>query len=92
MNRNIKRFTVLGFVLGLTITVLSQEAKLPPYSISINDNWKFHQGGVAFVSRYGQKGFPENVDRNWETVSIPHTWNAEDPFDEKTSYTRGIGW
>ena len=92
MNRYLKKFTVLGFVLSVTITVLSQETKVPPYSISINDNWKYHKGGVAFAFRDGQKGFPEGLDENWETVSLPHTWNAEDPFDEKISYIRGIGW
>ncbi|HKK64077.1 MAG TPA: glycoside hydrolase family 2 TIM barrel-domain containing protein [Bacteroidales bacterium] len=91
MKKYLKRITVLSFILSIAISVLSQESN-PPFSISINDNWKFHQGGVAFASRDGQKGFPENVDKNWKTVSLPHTWNSEDPFDEKTSYTRGIGW
>jgi hypothetical protein len=31
-------------------------------------------------------------DAGWRTVSIPHTWNAHDPFDDDASYRRGIGW
>lgn len=59
---------------------------------SLNDNWKFHRGGVAFANRDGFKGYPEAVDKNWETVQLPHTWNATDPFDDETSYYRGISW
>ena len=59
---------------------------------SLNDNWKFHRGGIAFANRDGFKGYPENVDNTWESVQLPHTWNAHDPFDDVTSYYRGIAW
>ncbi len=59
---------------------------------TINENWKFHAGGVAFAQRVDVKGYPVPVDELWETVSIPHTWNADDPFDDAESYRRGIGW
>jgi beta-galactosidase len=29
----------------------------------------------------------------WQTVSLPHTWNAQDAASLKaTTYKRGIGW
>ena len=59
---------------------------------SMNDNWKFHRGGIAFANRDGFKGYPEGVDQNWQKVQLPHTWNASDPFDDETSYYRGIAW
>ena len=59
---------------------------------TINDNWKFHPGGLAFAQRADLKGYPVSVDDLWTSVSIPHTWNAEDPFDDAESYRRGIGW
>lgn len=59
---------------------------------TINDNWKFHKGGLAFGQRSFIKVYPTQVDELWDTISIPHTWNADDPFDDQESYTRGISW
>lgn len=59
---------------------------------TINDNWKFHKGGLAFAQRSFIKAYTTQVDELWDTISIPHTWNAEDPFDDSESYNRGISW
>ncbi|MBR5703816.1 MAG: metallophosphoesterase [Bacteroidales bacterium] len=48
----------------------------PRYERSINDKWTFHKEGQTLC----------------ETVSIPHTWNAEDCRDDEPGYWRGIGW
>lgn len=48
-------------------------------TISFNDNWQF------------QKGI-DTISSKWERVQIPHTWNAEDPFDKIPGYYRGVGW
>ena len=45
------------------------------YSRTINENWRF-TGGESGKS---------------ETVSIPHTWNAEDATDEVRGFYRGKG-
>ena len=45
------------------------------YSRTINENWRF-SGGVSGMT---------------ETVSIPHTWNAEDATDEANGFHRGKG-
>jgi beta-galactosidase len=29
---------------------------------------------------------------NWETVTLPHTWNAGDVMDDNAGYYRGIAW
>ena len=29
---------------------------------------------------------------NWQTVNIPHTWNAKDAFDDVAGYRRGLGF
>lgn len=53
---------------------------------TINENWKF------------QKGNPENAasgsfnDADWETITLPHTWNIEDIQDEPYGWYRGVGW
>jgi len=58
----------------------------PRSRTSINDGWRFRPDGLNFAEK------PSMDDADWERVSIPHTWNASDPFDDAPSYRRGIGW
>jgi beta-galactosidase len=53
---------------------------------TINSGWLYHEGGVNFAESVN---FPDDA---WTPVSLPHTWNARDPFDDVPSYRRGIGW
>jgi beta-galactosidase len=55
-------------------------------SIDINDNWKFYKGDVAGAE---EVGFDDSL---WQTINIPHTWNALDGEDGGNNYYRGIGW
>lgn len=80
MNKEFFLFVLLCQVLSTT----AQEARV---EYTINDNWKFLNEGIAFGQH---KSFVD--DASWEEVNIPHTWNAEDPFDDEKSYRRGIGW
>lgn len=50
---------------------------------SINSNWQFLQGEDS--TKLGNQN-------KWTTVSIPHTWNANDVMDEVPGYYRGVGW
>jgi beta-galactosidase len=49
---------------------------------SINTNWQFHKGSVED---------PATIN-DWEPVTLPHTWNAEDVNDDVPGYYRGDGW
>jgi beta-galactosidase len=31
-------------------------------------------------------------DSGWQSITLPHTWNAHDSVDQKAGYWRGIGW
>ena len=53
---------------------------------SIDDNWKFLPDGAAYAETVAFN------DAGWQTVSLPHSWNAFDPFDDDHTYRRGIGW
>ncbi|HEU4642211.1 MAG TPA: glycoside hydrolase family 2 TIM barrel-domain containing protein [Gemmatimonadaceae bacterium] len=53
---------------------------------AIDDDWRYHAGGLNFAWS------PSLSDAGWERVTIPHTWNAHDPFDDTPSYRRGTGW
>ncbi|MDB4914436.1 MAG: glycoside hydrolase family 2 barrel [Gemmatimonadetes bacterium] len=53
---------------------------------TINAGWRYHADGLNLAEK------PATPDETWERVSIPHTWNATDPFDDRPSYRRGVGW
>jgi len=55
-------------------------------SFSIDDGWKYIPEGMA----YSQDS--KRNDIAGEEVSLPHTWNARDVFDDDRTYKRSIGW
>ncbi|MEO5947219.1 MAG: glycoside hydrolase family 2 TIM barrel-domain containing protein [Chitinophagaceae bacterium] len=79
-----KRINILAVILLLFI--FSAQAQKSRATIALQDGWKFHKGGTEYADNAGYN------DANWETVSLPHTWNAKDPFDDDETYFRGIGW
>ncbi|HYG41153.1 MAG TPA: glycoside hydrolase family 2 TIM barrel-domain containing protein [Cytophagales bacterium] len=53
--------------------------------ISINDLWQFHKGDI--------EGFPLQDNKvEWQLLSLPHTWNAEDTHDDVPGYYRDNAW
>lgn len=77
-------FIALLFVPWFGLHALAQNAGRTQWAI--NDNWKFKTGGYEFAM------LEKTSDHNWERVSLPHTWNAADPFDNDATYLRGICW
>ncbi|HEY4208529.1 MAG TPA: glycoside hydrolase family 2 TIM barrel-domain containing protein, partial [Puia sp.] len=53
---------------------------------TIDDGWKFIPEGTAYAAD------PRRDDIWGDIVSLPHTWNARDVFDDDRTYKRGIGW
>ncbi|MCU0419900.1 MAG: DUF4982 domain-containing protein [Cyclobacteriaceae bacterium] len=61
----------------------------------ISNGWKFYKGDVA-------NGATETLnDASWQSIDIPHTWNADELFDYRNyrdtidvtqMIYRGIGW
>ncbi len=56
----------------------------PRRQIPLREGWRFHFGETPGA---WQSAFD---DRAWETVSVPHTWNAADSTSPK--FQRGPGW
>lgn len=75
----------VAFLLIL-FTVAKAEAQNNRIIVGINDNWKFQKGGAEYANT------PDFDDGAWQRVNLPHTWNANDPFDDDQTYFRGVGW
>ncbi len=71
---------LLCILLFATTTLNAQRIKT-----TINDAWRFS------MQKTPATGIDFD-DSTWETVSIPHTWNARDTDDETPGYARGKGW
>ncbi len=69
--------------LTLLLTAASAAARV---KYTVNDAWRFTKGSPynAFL--------PTADDSAWETVNIPHTWNAEDAVDDTPGFYRGPAW
>ncbi len=76
---------LLSFLFTI-VMVVKGEAQDNRITTGLNDNWKFHKGGTEYANT------PDFDDATWQRVNLPHTWNAQDPFDDDQTYFRGIGW
>jgi hypothetical protein len=54
---------------------------------AIGDAWKF-----TLYLTGNEPAAVQYDDRDWPTVSIPHTWNATDAQDGGNNYVRTVGW
>ncbi|WP_083191677.1 sugar-binding domain-containing protein [Formosa haliotis] len=78
--KKLKSLSLLA--IGFVTVMLSAQNVRNTYTI--NSDWQFHKGDVST-----QVSSENNND--WESVSIPHTWNAEDAFDDTPDYYRDMG-
>jgi beta-galactosidase len=54
----------------------------------LTDNWRFTQD-----DRLSDEEALDSTGDDWQTISLPHTWNAEDAASlDATTYKRGLGW
>ena len=79
MNHRIKILTLL---ICSAIFSVSASTRL---KYSINEIWKYQKGEISTP-------VAQIVDSTWQTVSLPHTWNADDVMDDVKGYYRGVGW
>lgn len=80
----IKKFLRYFFLFNVLLPLFANSQSRLVWSI--NDNWKYLPQGADFAQR------PKADDSKWETVNIPHTWNAKDPFDDDETSRRGVSW
>ncbi len=84
--------------LMLPMAVHAQSARVQR---SINDGWRFSYGGQSFAEKFTSIVEPgkmrpferaQMADAGWEQITLPHTWNVKDPFDDVPGYRRGLAW
>lgn len=61
--------------LALALSALALTAQAQRSNYSINEGWRF---------RFGD-------EQSWQSVTLPHTWNADNAFDDQPGYVRGMG-
>ncbi len=66
----------------LFVMLFSNAIHAQRISTSINSNWLFSKGDTT----------KKSGANNWQPVSVPHTWNAQDVMDDEPGYYRGDGW
>ena len=76
----LRRITITTALICLPFLTCKSQREIK----TINDGWTFLKGNIirASDSIYNEKG--------WETIVIPHTWNAEAYTDK--AYYKGVGW
>ncbi|KGO85285.1 hypothetical protein Q765_16820 [Flavobacterium rivuli WB 3.3-2 = DSM 21788] len=70
---------IVAFIAILLTPVIANAQRIKQ---SINTSWQFHKGSDE----------NETAPDYWQTINIPHTWNADDVMDDTPGYFRGIGW
>lgn len=71
---------------GQTIPAAGVPAADPRVHVPLATGWRFIRQEVAGAEATGFD------DAGWQTVAVPHTWNAQDGQDGGGNYYRGIGW
>ena len=51
--------------------------------VNLNSEWVFSKQATEV---------PSGIDTSWESVNLPHTWNATDGMDGGNDYHRGTCW
>jgi beta-galactosidase len=76
----------LLFLIKILFISVEMEAQNSNVNYTINENWRFFKGDT--ISSKNDK----ESKKNYELVSLPHTWNNEDAVDQAPGFYRGIGW
>ena len=84
-----------SLILGLTFSavVVAASGQTTPGSTplarqthDLNDDWRFQKADPADAAS------PAFDDGAWDSVTLPHTWNAKDGQDGGNDYYRGPAW
>ena len=69
-------------MLGISGTIGAREVA------SFNDGWEFKKGPFSKEALQAV----QNWNSDWQEVSIPHTWNADDMQKQASAFYEGVGY
>ncbi|MBP2478039.1 beta-galactosidase [Crossiella equi] len=78
--------TAVTSFLAVTPAASAYEPPRTRQSTGLDAGWRFERSDVPGAQA------PGFDDSRWSTVSVPHTWNAQDGQDGGGDYHRGTGW
>src|SRR3984885_2247528 len=94
-------------VIGLTTSIACAQSSSARVLESLNAGWQFERqihgsgalgsfdrdnmDGAKIEPRFAGASMPEYDDSTWETIDLPHTWNAYDVSDEGPATGGGLG-
>jgi hypothetical protein len=97
-----------GILLGHASQALAADTSQVRICQSLNAGWLFERqvhgsGELGSFDRKTENAdkvepqfrdafLPSYEDASWNSVNLPHTWNAYDVMDAQAGYWRGIGW
>lgn len=80
MNTILKLLSILTLVVGSTFSSFGQERLT-----LLNDDWSYLEKPLAAINEAQQAD-------GWQTITLPHTWNALDVTDQEPGYRRTASW
>lgn len=65
-----------------------------PNGLSASSHWKFHKVSDTTNTSYSSvaESKVDYVDRDWDTVTVPHDWSIRNPFNSKSASTYEGGY
>lgn len=72
-------------LVALAAMVVAQAATAARVVRTIDSGWRF----ALTADNAAAVDFN---DKEWQQLNLPHSWNAEDAFDDVDGYTRTVGW
>lgn len=81
-------------IIRLFIFLLLPQYIFAQHNIRLTDGWEFLKGDAGSVwetVRPAASGSPESVPL-WDSVTLPHCFNARDAVDPDVNYYQGPGW
>jgi len=79
------QFKTKTSILFIFCVILFQVSFGQRIQTSINENWKFLKINASQFETDGLN------DISWKLLNLPHTWNADDAFDDERGYYQGFG-
>jgi beta-galactosidase len=77
----------IGGVFLAAIPAMASDAA-PRITVNLDPDWAFHKGTLSLAEATSE----ESSKGNWQTISLPHTWNNLDGEDGGNNYFKGDGW